>query len=97
MAKITKTIEVDGFGDGFSAYAYTGKRGAHKDAPRVGMRITVADLVGSPELLKLVSDQVVSFAFTPEQAEIVGKRVRDARPALKAAGVKVPATRKPRA
>ena len=94
MAQITQTIEVDGFGDGFRVYAYEGKRGAHAGQERIGMRISVADLVSSPKLVKLLESSVVSFAFDPDQAAAIAKAVPDTREGMAAAGVKVPATRR---
>jgi hypothetical protein len=92
--QVQKTVQVDGFGDGFKAYAYEGKRGTHAGEARIGMRISVADLVSSPELVKALADSVVSFAFSPEQAASIAKVEPQTREALKGAGVKVPATRR---
>jgi hypothetical protein len=93
MAKITRTIEVDGLGDGASAYAYVGKRGAHAGADMVSFKLTVADLVERPELVKLFSDRRVSFALTIPEATQTAKTSADAAAVLATAGIKAPAKR----
>jgi hypothetical protein len=91
MAQITRTIEVDGFGDGFRVDAYANKAGAE----RVSMRVSVADLLANPKLAAKLADQVVSFAWSPADAADVAKLVPAAnREAFRAKGVKVPATRR---
>jgi hypothetical protein len=92
--QITQTIEVDGFGDGFAVKAYQPRTGRHAGEDRVSMRISVADLASSPELLAQLAGTVVSFAFSPEEAALVAKAEPQTREAMKAAGVKVPATRR---
>lgn len=93
MAQITRTVQVDGFGDGFKVYGYEGKRGAHAGQARIGMRISVADLVSDPKLVKALSSSTVSFAFSLEDAAAIAKAVPATREGMRAAGVKVPATR----
>jgi hypothetical protein len=91
MAQITRTVQVDGFGDGFKVLAYENKAGVAK----VSMRVSVADLLANAKLAGALADQVVSFAWTPEQAADVAKLVPAAnRGAFANAGVKVPATRR---
>jgi hypothetical protein len=91
--QITKTVQVDGLGDGASAYAYVGKRGAHAGEDMVSFKLTVADLVEHPELVKLFADRRVSFALTIPEAIQTAKASADAAAVLASAGIKAPAKR----
>ena len=91
MARITRTVQVDGFGDGFGVNAYTHKAGSLKGGRFVGLRISVADLLDSPELQQILRDRVVSFSLELDQATEVAKREPRTRSAMAQAGVSTPA------
>jgi hypothetical protein len=86
--QIIKTVQVDGLGDGASAYAYVGKRGANAGADMVSFKLTVTDLVEHPELVELFADRRVSFALTLDDAAKVAKASPDAAHVLATAGIK---------